>query len=895
MSKKSTPDAAGNKKPAAHTPMMVQYLALKATVPDTLLFYRMGDFYELFFDDAVKAARLLDITLTSRGQSNGEPIRMAGVPFHAADQYVARLVKAGESVAICEQIGDPATSKGPVERAVTRIVTPGTVCDASLMDERRENHLMAIYPVGARLGAAWISLAAGRLTLAEVSLEQLGTLLGRIDPSEVLVPENHTLSDVLSHPTRRAEWLFDAETGNRSLCHALKVGALSAYGIDPNEDQPALAACSALLDYIQATQFRKPEMLGISTILVERPNQYLRMDAITRRNLELTESLRLASQPGAESTTLYSILDRTRTAMGSRALRHALHHPAADDRLPANRHQVIDSLLARQDLLTELRDLLNGFCDIERIAGRIALLSVRPRELAALRDTLIQWPALATLVQQLAAASLNDESLVLSQLADRLANTVTPLEVGQLLTSAIRPEPGNHIRDGGVIADGFDSELDELRNIQTHCGDFLLALETREREATGISTLKVEYNRVHGFYIEVSQAQSAKVPEHYRRRQTLKNAERYITPELKTFEDKALSAQDRSLAREKMLFEALLQQLQPDLIALKSLAMDIAELDLTASFAHTALERNWCRPTFSPIPEIDISEGRHPVVEQALSRDGKPFVDNDTRLHPDRQCLLITGPNMGGKSTYMRQTALIVLLARVGSYVPASSARIGRINAIYTRIGASDDLASGRSTFMVEMTETAAILNQADERSLVLMDEIGRGTSTFDGLALASAVLKQVLRQNKSLTLFATHYFELTRLSEKFKQLENVHLDAVEHHDRIVFMHRVQAGPANQSYGIEVASLAGIPSAVVRDARRTLLELESQSVRHQPASGEHPQNDFFDIPDAPAVTEPEPATEAHPLLAELSAMDPDSLTPRQALDLLYQLKARARS
>jgi len=895
MSKKSTPDAAGNKKPAAHTPMMVQYLALKATVPDTLLFYRMGDFYELFFDDAVKAARLLDITLTSRGQSNGEPIRMAGVPFHAADQYVARLVKAGESVAICEQIGDPATSKGPVERAVTRIVTPGTVCDASLMDERRENHLMAIYPAGARLGAAWISLAAGRLTLAEVSLEQLGTLLGRIDPSEVLVPENHTLSDVLSHTTRRAEWLFDAETGNRSLCHALKVGALSAYGIDPNEDQPALAACSALLDYIQATQFRKPEMLGISTILVERPNQYLRMDAITRRNLELTESLRLASQPGAESTTLYSILDRTRTAMGSRALRHALHHPAADDRLPANRHQVIDSLLARQDLLTELRDLLNGFCDIERIAGRIALLSVRPRELAALRDNLIQWPALATLVQQLAAASLNDESLVLSQLADRLANTVTPLEVGQLLTRAIRPEPGNHIRDGGVIADGFDSELDELRNIQTHCGDFLLALETREREATGISTLKVEYNRVHGFYIEVSQAQSAKVPEHYRRRQTLKNAERYITPELKTFEDKALSAQDRSLAREKMLFEALLQQLEPDLIALKSLAMDIAELDLTASFAHTALERNWCRPTFSPIPEIDISEGRHPVVEQALSRDGKPFVDNDTRLHPDRQCLLITGPNMGGKSTYMRQTALIVLLARVGSYVPASSARIGRINAIYTRIGASDDLASGRSTFMVEMTETAAILNQADERSLVLMDEIGRGTSTFDGLALASAVLKQVLRQNKSLTLFATHYFELTRLSEKFKQLENVHLDAVEHHDRIVFMHRVQAGPANQSYGIEVASLAGIPSAVVRDARRTLLELESQSVRHQPASGEHPQNDFFDIPDAPAVTEPEPATEAHPLLAELSAMDPDSLTPRQALDLLYQLKARARS
>jgi len=889
---KKTPVTSETQVSAGHTPMMRQYLALKATVPDTLLFYRMGDFYELFFDDAIKAARLLDITLTSRGQSNGEPIRMAGVPFHAADQYIARLVKAGESVAICEQIGDPATSKGPVERAITRIVTPGTVCDASLMDERRENHLMAIYPAGARLGAAWISLAAGRLTLAEVATEQIGTLLGRIDPSEVLVPENHTLSDVVSHPTRRAEWLFDAESGNRSLCSALNVAALTAYGIDPNEDQPALAACSALLDYIQATQFRKPEMLGISTVLVERPNQYLRMDAITRRNLELTESLRLASQPGADSTTLYSMLDRTRTAMGSRALRHALHHPAVDDAQPASRHQVVDSLLARQDLLTELRDLLNGFCDIERIAGRIALLSVRPRELAALRDSLRQWPILAALVQELAATDLNDASPVLRQLTERLTGSATPAQVGALLTSAIRPEPAHHIRDGGVIADGLDSELDELRNIQTHCGDFLLALEAREREATGISTLKVEYNRVHGFYIEVSQAQSVHVPEHYRRRQTLKNAERYITPELKTFEDKALSAQDRSLAREKVLFEGLLQQLQPDLVALKSLAQDIAELDLTASFAHTALERNWCRPSFSPIPEIDISEGRHPVVEQALNRDGKPFVDNDTRLDPERQCLLITGPNMGGKSTYMRQTALIVLLARMGSYVPATSARIGRINAIYTRIGASDDLASGRSTFMVEMTETAAILNQADERSLVLMDEIGRGTSTFDGLALASAVLKQVLRQNKSLTLFATHYFELTRLSEKFRQLENVHLDAVEHHDHIVFMHRVQAGPANQSYGIQVAALAGIPQAVVRDARRTLLELESQSMRDQQGAVGQLQSDFFAVPDRSVA--PEPVVEVHPLLAELAAMDPDSLTPRQALDLLYQLKARAR-
>ena len=885
MSKKNA--TAETPEPAL-TPMMRQYLAIKESVPDTLLFYRLGDFYELFQSDAEKAARILDITLTKRGQTP-----MAGVPFHAADQYIARLIKAGESVAICEQIGDPATSKGPVERAISRIITPGTVSDATLMDERRENHLMALYPAGARWGAAWISLAAGRITLSEVPADQISTLLGRIEPTELLIPETHPWQESNHKPLRRADWLFDASSGARTLCAALNVSALNAYGIDPNEDQPALAAASALLDYIQATQLRKPEMLGISQILVERPNQYLRMDAITRRNLELTESLRLASGPNAEPTTLFSILDQTMTSMGSRALRHALHHPSADDLIPGNRHQLIDIFLDRTDLLEQLRTLLRSFSDIERIAGRIALQSVRPRELAALRDTLQQWPALAGLLEQLGAASLDQAAL--QQLTTRIIQATAPAQVSQLLNSALHLEPALNVRDGGVIADGYDSELDELRQIQTHCGDFLLDLETREREATGISTLKVEYNRVHGFYIEVSQAQSAKVPEHYRRRQTLKNAERYITPELKAFEDKALSAQDRALSREKQLFEALLQQLQSDVIAIKALAADIAELDLVGSFAQSAHDRGWSRPVFSPIPEIDICEGRHPVVEQALRKDGKPFVENDTRLHPDRQCLLITGPNMGGKSTFMRQTALIVLLARIGSYVPARSARIGRINALFTRIGASDDLASGRSTFMVEMTETAAILNQADANSLVLMDEIGRGTSTFDGLALASAVLKQVLRQNKSLTLFATHYFELTRLSEKFKQLENVHLNAVEHHDRIVFLHRVQPGPANQSYGIEVASLAGIPASVVRDARRTLLELEAQSVHHSQINADSTnQSDFFDtetVAIEPAASVPATVDATHLALAvELEALDPDSLTPRQALDALYQLK-----
>ena len=868
------------------TPMMKQYLSIKETVPDTLLFYRLGDFYELFLEDAEKAARILDITLTKRGQTP-----MAGVPFHAADQYIARLIKAGESVAICEQIGDPATSKGPVERAISRIVTPGTVSDATLMDERRESHLMAIYPAGVRWGAAWISLAAGRISLTELPADQITTLLGRIDPSELLVPESLAWQEPHYRALRRADWLFDSDSGVRTLCSALNVSALSAFGIDAADDQPALAACSALLDYIQATQLRKPEMLGISLVQVERPNQYLRMDAITRRNLELTESLRLASGSGSEATTLFSILDQTMTSMGARALRHALHHPSAEDSQPVARHQLIDSLLTRIDLLSTLRTSLRNFCDIERIASRIALQSVKPRELAALRDTMQQWPELAQQLRTLQDAVL-DQS-VIQLLTQRIVQTGDPAHITQHLIKALHREPALNVRDGGVIADGHDADLDELRQIQTHCGDFLLELESRERKATGISTLKVEYNRVHGFYIEVSQAQSGKVPEHYRRRQTLKNAERYITPELKAFEDKALSAQDRALAREKYLYDALLQELQGYVSALKLLAADIAELDLVCCFAHTAHERCWSQPDFSPIPEIDICDGRHPVVEQALRKDGKPFVENDTRLHPDRQCLLITGPNMGGKSTFMRQTALIVLLARIGSYVPARSARIGRINALFTRIGASDDLASGRSTFMVEMTETAAILNQADAHSLVLMDEIGRGTSTFDGLALASAVLKQVLRQNKSLTLFATHYFELTRLSEKFKQLENVHLNAVEHHDRIVFLHRVQPGPANQSYGIEVAALAGIPGNVVRDARRTLLELEAQSIHHSQMQAEvGNQTDFFDA--EPLVQEsqaPSPQAEHLAFLDLLHAVDPDSLTPRQALDTLYQLKS----
>jgi DNA mismatch repair protein MutS len=851
--------------PTLHTPMIRQYLRIKAEHPHILLFYRMGDFYELFFDDAEKAARLLDITLTTRGQSAGQPIRMAGVPYHAVEQYLAKLVRLGESVVICEQIGDPATSKGPVERAVARIVTPGTLTDAALLDEKRNTLLLAIHLTRQLAGLAWINLASGDFRVCEVVPARLAATLERIRPAEIIVAESLALTFTPEAAlTRQPDWHFDVEAAGRELRAHFGTTSLAGFGADGL--RPAIAAAGALLRYAKATQTRA--LPHLRALIVERDATFLGLDAATRRNLELTETLR-----GQPAPTVCSLLDNCITAMGSRLLRHALHHPLCDPAVPAARHAAIAMLLDDGGhTLRALRQALRGFADVERIAGRIALYSARPRDLSSLRDSLQRLTELRAPLAATAAPLL----------AELYAQLATPAAAFDLLCRAILPEPAALIRDGGVIADGFDADLDELRALNDNCGAFLVELEARERERTGIANLKVEYNRVHGFYIEVSNANATKVPEDYRRRQTLKSAERYLTPELKAFEDKALSAQDRALGREKLLYEGVLGALQADLPQLQQIAQAVACLDLLAGFADTAQLRNYCRPQFSSEPGLLIEGGRHPVVEGQLA-DGEAFIANDTRLADERRLLLITGPNMGGKSTYMRQTALIALLAHIGSYVPATRVVLGPLDQIFTRIGAADDLAGGRSTFMVEMTESAAILHHATDRSLVLMDEVGRGTSTFDGMALAFAICRHLLERNRCLTLFATHYFELTLLATEYADLANVHLDAVEHGERIVFLHAVEEGPANQSYGIQVAALAGIPSSVLKAARRQLREFE------QRASINPLQPDLFASALSSAAEAQEPA--ASPAIDRLRAIDPDRLTPREALDALYQLKA----
>ena len=847
---------------ATHTPMMQQYLRIKAEHPDKLLFYRMGDFYELFYDDAERAARLLDITLTSRGASAGVPIKMAGVPYHAAEQYLAKLVKLGESVAICEQIGDPAASKGPVERKVMRIVTPGTLTDTALLDDKRDNILLCVNRERGMLGLAWLSLASGRFAVMETALSNLDGEMERLRPAEILLPENFdsALLAASKAPARRvAPWHFDADAARRNLCAQFGTHDLNGFGAE--QMTIAIGAANALLDYVKTTQ--GAALAHVRALTVEQSGVWVRMDPATRRNLEITETIR-----GEAAPTLLSLLDHCATGMGSRLLRHVLHHPLSDRAVPRARHAAITELLALR-CHEDLHALLRTFVDVERITSRLALKTARPRDLSGLRDTLERLSDLNLLIAPAGSPHMTD-----------LARHLAPQDgLAALLDAAIRREPSSVLREGGVIADGFDGELDELRAIQTNCGDFLLALETREKARTGISALKVEYNRVHGFYIEVSRAQSEKVPDDYRRRQTMKNAERYITPELKTFEDKALSAQDRALAREKLLYEKLLDDLAPHIPALQHAAAALAELDLLATFSSRAAALDWSAPQFTNDAVIEIDGGRHPVVQAQVDR----FIPNDVRLSAVRQMLLITGPNMGGKSTYMRQVALIVLLAHCGSFVPATRAQLGPVDQIFTRIGAADDLAGGRSTFMVEMTEAAYILHHATPKSLVLMDEIGRGTSTYDGLALAWAIARHLVEKSRCYSLFATHYFELTELAARFREVANVHFDAVEHKDHIVFLHSAEEGPANQSYGLQVAQLAGVPSSVIRAARRNLAELEEKSIAATP------QRDLFTGNSTRSKEEPAAPAE-HPLLGALRAIDPDALTPRDALELIYQLR-----
>ena len=851
-----------------HTPMMAQYLAIKAEHPDTLVFYRMGDFYELFYADAEKAARLLDITLTRRGNSAGEPVVMAGVPFHAMETYLARLIKVGESVAICEQVGEVGATKGPVERKVMRVVTPGTLTDTELLSDKSEAVLLSVHQgVRHRLGLAWLSVTQGALQLAECAADDLEAWIARIGPNEVLYSADVTpafearigalrFSATLSL-AQRPQWQFDAGLGLRKLLEQLNSATLTAWGADALEH--AHAAAAALLAYAEHTQGRA--LTHVQSLQVQRDDELIDLPIATRRNLELLQTLR-----GEDAPTLFSLMDSCMTGMGSRLLKCWLLEPRRERAQAEERLEAVNTL--REKLWQPLRDQLRGSSDVERITARIALHQVRPRELIGLRDALQKSEQLVPV--------LSGQTALLASIAGKLA---PPQGCAALLRRALLDEPSVMLRDGDVIASGFDSELDELRSIQDNCDGFLLELETRERARTGIANLRVQFNKVHGFYIEVTQGQAAKVPDDYRRRQTLKNAERFITPELKAFEDKALSAQERGLAREKFLYEQLLDQLQAFVPALTRLARAFASLDVLCALAERSLRLGWCRPQFMREPGIEITQGRHPVVESRLAETtGGSFIANDTRLGPKQRMQIITGPNMGGKSTYMRQVALICLLASVGSYVPAQACRLGPMDAIHTRIGAADDLANAQSTFMLEMTEAAQILHNATAQSLVLMDEIGRGTSTFDGLALASGIAAHLHDKCQAWTLFATHYFELTGFPAQHHCAVNMHVSAAESGADIVFLHEIQPGPASRSYGIQVARLAGMPVAVVNHARHALAALEIQ----QEQSRE--QVDLFARPpqaEAPVASAVETA---------LALLDPDALSPREALDALYQLK-----
>ncbi|ENM3759045.1 DNA mismatch repair protein MutS [Vibrio cholerae] len=845
-----------------HTPMMQQYLRLKAENPDILLFYRMGDFYELFYDDAKRASELLDISLTKRGASAGEPIPMAGVPFHAVEGYLAKLVQMGESVAICEQIGDPATSKGPVERKVVRIVTPGTVTDEALLSERVDNLIAAIYHHNGRFGYATMDITSGRFQLSEPQTEEeMAAELQRTSPRELLFPEDFSPVHLMASRQgnrRRPIWEFELDTAKQQLNQQFGTRDLVGFGVE--QAQLGLCAAGCLIQYVKDTQ--RTALPHIRSLTWDRQDQSVILDAATRRNLELTHNL-----AGGTDNTLAEVLDHCATPMGSRMLKRWIHQPMRDN---ATLNQRLDAIteLKETALYGELHPVLKQIGDIERILARLALRSARPRDLARLRHAMQQLPELHSVMSELKQPHLSE-----------LRTHAEPMdELCDLLERAIKENPPVVIRDGGVIADGYSAELDEWRNLANGATEFLERLEAEERDRHGIDTLKVGYNNVHGFYIQVSRGQSHLVPPHYVRRQTLKNAERYIIEELKQHEDKVLNSKSRALALEKQLWEELFDLLLPHLEQLQQLAASVAQLDVLQNLADRAENLEYCRPTLVQEAGIHIQGGRHPVVERVMN---EPFIANPIELNPQRRMLIITGPNMGGKSTYMRQTALIALMAHIGSYVPAESASIGPLDRIFTRIGASDDLASGRSTFMVEMTETANILHNATRNSLVLMDEIGRGTSTYDGLSLAWASAEWLAKEIGAMTLFATHYFELTELPNVLPHLANVHLDAVEHGDSIAFMHAVQEGAASKSYGLAVAGLAGVPKPVIKNARAKLQQLERLS--SQPAETRKPSrvdiaNQLSLIPEPSAVEQ------------ALAGVDPDQLTPRQALDMLYQLK-----
>ncbi len=875
MSKQaSTNHQAASQAFESHTPMMQQYLTLKSEYPDKLLFYRMGDFYELFFDDAQLAAQLLRITLTHRGQSAGQPIPMAGVPFHAADQYLAKLVALGHSVAICEQVGTPGLTKGPMERKVARVVTPGTLTESTLLPDQENKTLLSLYSEdGKYWGVACLALSAGSIRLLECDSGSLAAHLSRFNAAEVLVnnrtfAQQSQITGGSNQCIERPAWHFDAGFAQSHLQSVLQATNLES--LELHNAKLAIPAMGAALQYAKETHLSIETFKHVSDIQVEHEHDFLVLDEAARRNLELTETLRGESAP-----TLFSRLNRTGSGMGARRLRQWLLEPLRDIATIEARQKKIQHLLstlgqAPEPVCFNLVKTLRAMADIERISSRVAMQTAKPRDLLALRESLQALPQVAELISH-----FGDSAFETAQHAFQ-----APPELLAELMQALAENPPVLIRDGGVIADGYHAELDELRNIQTGSGQFLIELEKQEREATGIANLKVEFNRVHGFYIEVSSAQADKVPAHYIRRQTMKNAERYITEELKAFEEKALSAKDKALNLEKVIYENLMAWLGQFTPFLQRCARELSELDAMAALAIVAFEANWVRPHMVPHALLNIRQGRHPVLEVQVEQ----FTPNDCALHPGKHMALITGPNMGGKSTYMRQTALIALLAHMGSFVPAASAQIGVLDRIFTRIGASDDIAGGRSTFMVEMTEAATIVRQATPSSLVIMDEIGRGTSTFDGLSLAWEIAKRLANTNRCLTLFATHYFEITALGHELDSVFNVHLSATEHQGKLVFLHRIEAGPASQSYGLQVAKLAGLPALVVKNAQKRLDQLEAEK-RAMTA-----QVDLFDIPTQDTVEQAPNAQHVNLILEKLNEIDPDELSPREALQLIFQLK-----
>ncbi|MFV5517748.1 DNA mismatch repair protein MutS [Acinetobacter towneri] len=864
---------------SSHTPMMQQYLRVKMEHPHSLMFYRMGDFYELFFDDAHKAAKLLGITLTHRGKTSGKPIPMAGVPYHAAEGYLARLVKKGETVVICEQIGE-VTGKGPVERGVVRIITPGTLTDDALLNSHQSSNLVSLCLQQNQIGIALLDLSAGIFKVQQMDYlpEQLAIELSRLMPSEIVVDEDIVDPNIIEQVkkqldcpvTKRPNVDFNLNNAQKTLCDQFAVSTLSGFGID--HLPLAKAAAAALIHYAKETQ--KTALPHIRSIQLEQSSDFIALDPVTRRNLELVEPL------FEHGTSLFQLINDCQTAMGSRLLSRTLMQPLRDTALLDARLDAIQALIQGYHE-SPVRLVLKEISDIERVLSRVALGSARPRDLVQLRQACAQIPYLRHALQPIVSAQ---QSALIQNLNEELGDFHG---LHQRLMQAIVENPPVLLRDGNVIAEGFDSELDELRKIRDHAGQFLIDLEVKERQESGIPTLKIGYNRVSGYYIELTRAQAEQAPEHYIRRQTLKNAERYITPELKSFEDKVLSSESRALAREKMLFEMLLDELRQDIAQLQMMSSAIAQIDLLANFAHQARLRNWARPEYSPEIGIKITAGRHPVVE-ALSKTA--FTPNDTLLDYNHRLAIITGPNMGGKSTYMRQTALIALLGYCGSYVPAQTAVLGPIDRVFTRIGSADDLSTGKSTFMVEMTETSQILHHATSQSLVLMDEVGRGTSTYDGLSLAWACVLDLSKRIKCLCLFATHYFELTELSKE-SGVDNYHVTAKEMNGNLILLHKVQQGPASQSHGLQVAKLAGIPANVIKEAQNRLRILEKQQHKNVNLAV---QDDLF----APATSSAEPEViervieveKPSPALDLLRSIDVDNLTPRQALEQLYALK-----